>query len=94
MKRKHWTMIVPGAVLLCATPAFAVDLREAVQAALGTNPEIRQAVHNKIATKEERKQARLEHYELFHVLFMHCIEKRFNHFLCRSQRCRFVPDPF
>jgi adhesin transport system outer membrane protein len=50
-------MIVPGAVLLCATPAFAVDLREAVQAALNTNPEIRQAVHNKLATKEERKQA-------------------------------------
>ena len=57
MKRKHWTMIVPGAVLLCASPAFADDLREAVQAALNTNPEIRQAVHNKIATREERKQA-------------------------------------
>jgi len=57
MKRKHWTLIVPGAVLLCATPAFGVDLREAVQAALNTNPEIRQAVHNKLATKEERKQA-------------------------------------
>ena len=57
MKRKHWTLIVPGAVLLCATPAFGVDLRDAVQAALSTNPEIRQAVHNKLATKEERKQA-------------------------------------
>jgi adhesin transport system outer membrane protein len=57
MKRKHWTMIVPGAVLLCASPAYAVDLREAVQAALNTNPEIRQAAHNKLATKEERKQA-------------------------------------
>ncbi len=57
MKRKHWTLIVPGAVLLCATPAFGVDLREAVQSALNTNPEIRQAVHNKLATKEERKQA-------------------------------------
>ena len=57
MKRKHWTFVVPGAVLLCATPAFGVDLREAVQAALNTNPEIRQAVHNKLATKEERKQA-------------------------------------
>src|SRR6478735_2477232 len=57
MKRKHWTLIVPGAVLLCATPAFAVDLREAIQSALNTNPEIRQAVHNKIATREERKQA-------------------------------------
>jgi outer membrane protein, adhesin transport system len=57
MKRKHWTMIVPGAVLLCATPALGIELRDAVQAALHTNPEIRQAVHNKLATKEERKQA-------------------------------------
>src|SRR5688572_134419 len=57
MKTKHWTLIVPGAVLLCATPAFGIDLREAVQSALNTNPEIRQAVHNKLATKEERKQA-------------------------------------
>ncbi|HEU0309750.1 MAG TPA: TolC family protein [Sphingomicrobium sp.] len=57
MKRKHWTMIVPGAVLLCATPALGIELRDAVQAAMQTNPEIRQAVHNKLATKEERKQA-------------------------------------
>ena len=34
MKKKHWTMIVPGAVLLCASPAFGVELRDAVQAAL------------------------------------------------------------
>ncbi|QDP19351.1 TolC family protein [Sphingomonas xanthus] len=57
MKMKHWTMIVPGAVLLCAAPAYGVELRDAVQAALNTNPDIRQAVHNKLATKEERKQA-------------------------------------
>src|SRR6476620_8938097 len=57
MKKKHWTMIVPGAVLLCATPALGVELKDAVQSALQTNPEIRQAVHNKLATKEERKQA-------------------------------------
>src|SRR5437868_13908287 len=57
MKRKHWTLIVPGAVLLCATPAFGVELRDAVQAALSTNPEIRQAVANRIATQEERVQA-------------------------------------
>ena len=56
MKTKHWTMIVPGAVLLCATPAFGVELREAVQAALSTNPEIRQAVANTAATREERVQ--------------------------------------
>ena len=57
MKKKHWTMIVPGAVLLCATPAFGVELRDAVQAALSTNPEIRQAVANRLATQEERVQA-------------------------------------
>src|SRR3954469_8692401 len=57
MNKKHWTMIVPGAVLLCATPAFGVELRDAVQAALNTNPEIRQAVANRLATQEERVQA-------------------------------------
>jgi adhesin transport system outer membrane protein len=55
-------MIVPGAVLLCAAPAFGVELRDAIQTALQTNPEIRQAVHNKLATKEERKQAEGEWY--------------------------------
>lgn len=62
MKRKHWTIIVPGAVLLFASPAFAVDLREAVQAALITNPEIRQAVSNTVATREERVQAQGLYY--------------------------------
>ena len=56
MTKKHWTMIVPGAVLLCASPAFGVELRDAVQAALNTNPEIRQAVANRLATQEERVQ--------------------------------------
>jgi adhesin transport system outer membrane protein len=50
-------MIVPGAVLLCTSPAYAVELRDAVQAALSTNPEIRQAVANTEATREERVQA-------------------------------------
>ena len=57
MIRKHWTLIVPGAVLLCATPALGVELRDAVQAALNSNPEIRQAVANKAATQAERRQA-------------------------------------
>src|SRR5206468_3074581 len=57
MRKKHWTMIVPGAVLLCASPAFGVELRDAVQAALNTNPQIRQAVANRLATQEERVQA-------------------------------------
>ena len=56
MIKKHWTMIVPGAVLLCASPAFGVELRDAVQSALNTNPEIRQAVANRLATQEERVQ--------------------------------------
>src|SRR6476661_2750815 len=57
MKKKHWTLIVPGAVLLCTTPAYGVELRDAVQSALNTNPEIRQAVANRVATQEERVQA-------------------------------------
>ena len=56
MKKKHWTIIVPGAVLLCASPALGVELRDAVQSALTTNPEIRQAVANRLATQEERVQ--------------------------------------
>lgn len=55
--KMHWTIIVPGALLLCATPAAAIELRDAVQAALNTNPEIRQAIHNKAATQAERRQA-------------------------------------
>jgi adhesin transport system outer membrane protein len=53
---KHW-MMIPGALLLCATPATAIELRDAVQAALQTNPEIRQAIHNTEATRHEREQA-------------------------------------
>ncbi|HUE78173.1 MAG TPA: TolC family outer membrane protein, partial [Sphingomicrobium sp.] len=60
--KKHWTMIVPAAVLLAATPAHAVDLREAVQAALLNNPEIRQSVANTYATREERVQAQGLYY--------------------------------
>ena len=55
--KKHWFLIVPGALLAAATPASAIELREAVQAALNTNPEIRQAISNKAATREERRQA-------------------------------------
>ncbi len=54
--KKHW-MMIPGALLLCATPATAIELRDAVQAALQTNPEIRQAIHNTEATRHEREQA-------------------------------------
>ena len=54
--KKHW-YLVPGALLAAATPAYGIELREAVQAALNTNPEIRQAISNKQATREEREQA-------------------------------------
>jgi adhesin transport system outer membrane protein len=62
MNKKHWTMIVPGAVLLSASPAFGVELRDAVQAALNTNPQIRQAVSNRVATQEERVQGQGLYY--------------------------------
>jgi adhesin transport system outer membrane protein len=62
MKIRHWTIIVPGAVLLSAAPANAIDLRDAVQAALTTNPQIHQAVANRNATQEERVQAQGLYY--------------------------------
>ena len=54
MTTSRWLKLLPGALVICATPVFAVDLREAVQSALNTNPEIRQAVSNRAATLEER----------------------------------------
>jgi len=62
MTKKHWTTIVPGALLLSASPAFGVELRDAVQSALTTNPEIRQAVSNRAATEEERIQGQGLYY--------------------------------
>ncbi|RST30037.1 agglutination protein [Sphingomonas ginkgonis] len=49
--------LVPGAVLLAAQPAWGIDLKDAVQQALNTNPQVRQAIANKLATQEERRQA-------------------------------------
>ena len=62
MIKKHWTMVGPGALLLSATPAFGVELRDAVQSALTPNPEIRQAVSNRAATEEERVQGQGLYY--------------------------------
>src|SRR6476659_7354665 len=62
MTMKHWTIIVPGALLLCGTPAFGVELRDAIQSALNTNPQIRQAVSNRAATEEERIQGQGAYY--------------------------------
>ena len=42
---------------LAAQPAYAIDLREAVAAALANNPEINQAGANRLAVEEERRQA-------------------------------------
>lgn len=54
--KKYWLLTIPGAFVLAASPATAIELKDAVQAALNTNPEIRQAVANKNATQFERKQ--------------------------------------
>ena len=62
MKINHWTVIVSTSLLLSAVPANAIDLREAVQTALRTNPEIRQAVANTQATREERAQGQGLYY--------------------------------
>ena len=62
MSNKSWMLTIPGALLLSASPAWAVDLREAVQSALGTNPEIRQAVSNRAATEEELQQGKGFYY--------------------------------
>jgi outer membrane protein, adhesin transport system len=57
--KKIWSAGLPGALILAAlaAPAHAVDLREAVQAAMASNPEINQAVQNKEAIEFEREQA-------------------------------------
>ena len=60
--KKHWTYLVSGALLFGGSPAMAVELRDAVQAALNNNPQIRQAIHNTYATKAERKQGQGRYY--------------------------------
>jgi len=62
MKTKHWTVVVPGTLIAFATSASALDLQQAVQTALTTNPQIRQAVANRIATQEERIQGQGLYY--------------------------------
>jgi outer membrane protein, adhesin transport system len=62
MSKKLWMLTVPGALLLSASPAWAVDLRDAVQSALTTNPEIRQAVSNRAATEQELEQGKGLYY--------------------------------
>ena len=67
MLNKPWMLTVPGALMLCAAPAWAVDLRDAVQSALASNPEIRQAVSNRGATEEELQQGKGRYYPVISV---------------------------
>jgi adhesin transport system outer membrane protein len=62
MTKHYRALAIPGALLLCASPAWGVDLREAVQSALTTNPQIRQAVSNRAATEQERIQGQGAYY--------------------------------
>jgi adhesin transport system outer membrane protein len=58
-KKTRFTL-APGALILSlalASQAQAIDLREAVQAAVNDNPEINQAAQNRAAIEEERRQA-------------------------------------
>lgn len=67
MSNKFWKLTIPGALLLSTSPAWAVDLRDAVQSALATNPEIRQAVSNRGATEEELQQGKGLYYPTISV---------------------------
>lgn len=62
MTLKHLMLVVPGALLMAAQPAGAIDLKDAVQQALNSNPQVRQAISNKLATQEERVQAQGLYY--------------------------------
>lgn len=60
MSKQFKLMSISGTLVLStmlAGPAFAIDLREAVQAAIANNPEISQATANREAIDEERRQA-------------------------------------
>ncbi|HEX5775721.1 MAG TPA: TolC family outer membrane protein, partial [Caulobacteraceae bacterium] len=57
---KRWAVALPSAAALSVAafgPAYAIDLRDAVEAAVASNPQINQAAQNKQAIEFERKQA-------------------------------------
>ena len=57
---KRWAVARPSAAALSVAafgPAYAIDLRDAVEAAVASNPQINQAAQNKQAIEFERKQA-------------------------------------
>lgn len=56
----YWAAALPGAVLLATTSfgaAHALDLKEAIQVAVQTNPQISEATQDEEAIQFERKQA-------------------------------------
>jgi adhesin transport system outer membrane protein len=57
---KRWAVALPSALILSAAAAgqaYAVDMRDAIEAAIASNPQINQAEQNKQAIEFERKQA-------------------------------------
>lgn len=57
---KRWAVALPSALILSAAAAgqaYAVDMRDAIEAAISSNPQISQAEQNKQAIEFERKQA-------------------------------------
>ncbi len=57
---KRWAVSLPSAAVLAIAasgPAHAVDMREAIEAAIASNPQINQAAQNKEAIEFEREQA-------------------------------------
>jgi outer membrane protein, adhesin transport system len=57
---KRWAVALPSALILSAAAAgqaYAVDMHEAIEAAIASNPQINQAEQNKQAIEFERKQA-------------------------------------
>lgn len=57
---KRWAVSLPSAAVLAiaiSAPAQAVEMREAIEAAIASNPQINQAAQNKEAIEFEREQA-------------------------------------
>lgn len=59
ISRKAWAVALPTALFLSAVAggAHAVDLKDAIESAVASNPQINQAVQNKQAIDFERRQA-------------------------------------
>lgn len=57
--RKAWAVALPSALILsvAASAANAVELKEAIESAMASNPQINQAIQNKEGIEFERQQA-------------------------------------